>query len=77
MGYSIEDIEKISEFKSWSDRQKIDELLRIDCTMYTNLGVDSTKTEKETAKKNSRKIYRLIKAIDYKMGNDFLVAMDR
>ena len=49
MGYSIEDIEKISEFKSWSDRQKIDELLRIDCTMYTNLGVDSTKTEKEIA----------------------------
>jgi hypothetical protein len=45
--------------------------------MYTNLGVDSTKTEKEIAKKNSRKIYRLIKGIDYKIGNDFLVAMDR
>jgi hypothetical protein len=77
MGYNIDDIEKIAEFKSWNDRQKINELLRIDCNMYTNLGVDSTKTEKETAKKNSRKIYRLIKGIDYKMGNDFLVAMDR
>jgi hypothetical protein len=77
MGYNIDDIEKIAEFKSWNDRQKINELLRIDCTMYTNLGVDSTKTEKEIAKKNSRKIYRLIKGINYKMGNDFLVAMDR
>ena len=77
MRYNIADIEKIAEFKSWNDRQKINELLRIDCNMYTNIGVDSTKTQKETAKKNSRKIHRLIKGIDYKMGNDFLVAMDR
>ena len=77
MAYNINDVEKIAEFKSWSDRQKIDKLLRIDCDIYTNLGKDSTKTEKETAKKHSRKIYRLIKGINNKLGNDFLVAMDR
>jgi len=51
MEYTIEDIEKIESFKTWSDRKKVDELLRIDCNMYTNLGSDSTKTEKETINK--------------------------
>ena len=43
MDYTINDIDKILEFKTWSDRRKIDELLRMDCEMYTNLGIDSTK----------------------------------
>lgn len=77
MEYAINDIDKIVEFSSWSDKKKIDELLRIDCTMYTNLGLESTKSDRQTARKSSRKIYRLIKTLDYKMGNDFLVAMDR
>jgi hypothetical protein len=76
MEYTINDIEKIVEFKSWSDKTKIDELLRIDCDLYTNLGIDSTKSERLAARKNSRKIYRQIKQIDQKMGNDFLVVMD-
>ncbi len=77
MEYTINDIEKITEFKSWSDKKKIDELLRIDCDLYTNLGIDSTKSERLEARKNSRKIYRQIKQIDHKIGNDFLVVMDR
>lgn len=77
MEYTINDIEKIIEFKSWSDKKKIDELLRIDCDLYTNLGTDSTKSERLEAKKNSRKIYRQIKQIDHKTGNDLLVVMDR
>ena len=76
MVYKIDDIDKIYEFKSWKDRQKIDELLRIDCSMYTNLGIDSNKSEKETVKKNSRRIYNLIKKINPSMGKQFLGAMD-
>ena len=76
MEYTIEDIEKIESFKTWSDRKKVDELLRIDCDMYTNIGSDSTKTEKENVKRNSRKIYRVIKSIDDKVGKELLNAMD-
>jgi len=76
MEYTIEDIEKIESFKTWSDRKKVDELLRIDCNMYTNLGSDSTKTEKENVKRNSRRIYRVIKGIDNKIGKELLNAMD-
>lgn len=77
MEYRINDIEKITEFKSWSERKKIDELLRIDCNMYTNLGTDSTKAERLEVKKNSRKIYRAIKNINQRMGEPLLVAMDK
>ena len=76
MDYTINDIDKILEFKTWSDRRKIDELLRMDCEMYTNLGIDSTKKEKSEVTKNSRRIYKAIKAIDQKMGKTFLLAMD-
>ena len=76
MDYTINDIDKILEFKTWSDRRKIDELLRMDCEMYTNLGIDSTKKEKSEVTKNSRRIYKAIKAIDQKMGQTFLLAMD-
>ncbi len=76
MDYTINDIDKILEFKTWSDRRKIDELLRMDCEMYTNLGIDSTKKEKSEVTKNSRRIYKAIKTIDQRMGHTFLLAMD-
>ena len=76
MAYTVNDIDKILDFKTWSDRQKIDELLRIDCELYTNLGIDSTKTELNEVKKNSRTIYRAIKQVDSVMGTTFLRAMD-
>ena len=37
MSYTIDDIDKIIDFKTWSAQDKIDELLRIDCKQYTNL----------------------------------------
>ncbi len=77
MEYTVNDIEKIISFTSWNTSKKIDELLRIDCYMYTNLGLDSSSKERTTASKNSRKIYRAIKNLDYKIGNDCLSAMDR
>jgi len=76
MAYTVNDIDKILEFKTWTDRQKIDELLRIDCELYTNLGIDSTKSELGEVKKNSRTIYRAIKQVDSVMGTTFLRAMD-
>ena len=75
--YNYEDIEKIMNFSSWSDKEKIDEMLRIDCNLYANMGKDSTKTDKENVKKMSRNIYRSIKTVDYSMGESFLQAMDK
>ena len=60
--------EKIMSFKTWSTTKKIDNLLEIDATQYTNLGSDSTKSERQSAKITSRYIYRLIKSIDTKLG---------
>ena len=77
MAYTLNDIDKIVEFSSWSDKKKIDELLRIDCDLYCNLGLESTKADREEAKKNSRRIYRAIKLIDQGLGSDFLNHMDR
>lgn len=64
MKYTINDIEKIIEYKTWSDKKKIDTLLEIDADLYCNMGKDSSKTEREAVKVQSRKIYRLIKSID-------------
>ena len=76
MEYTLNDIEKIVDFKTWSDRKKIDELLRIDCKQYTNLGIDSTKSEREEVKRTSKKIYRLIKTVDKEFGSRLLHLVD-
>ena len=64
MVYTIDDIEKIAQFKSWSKKRKIDTLLEIDADLYCNLGMESSRSEVEAIKVQSRKIYRLIKTID-------------
>ena len=75
--YTTDDIEKILNFKTWSDRRKIDELLMIDSRIYAFLGSDSTKPEIDNAKRKSKKIYRAIKEVDHEMGNSFLELMDK
>lgn len=75
--YKITDLEKIMSFTTWSDIQKIDELLRIDAGMYCRLGIDSTTTERNEAKRNSREIYKAIKTLDKDMGDSFLNLMDK
>jgi hypothetical protein len=77
MQYTINNIEKIVKFKTWSDKKKISELLQIDCWMYCNLGTDSTKQQRLDVRKNSRKIYINIKKIDPSLGNMFLNSLDR
>lgn len=72
MEYTYEDIEKVLNFSTWSDKKKIDELFRIDCYMYTNLGIDSTQKERDEVEKKSRYIYRAIKKIDPKLGDKLM-----
>ena len=64
MSYNINDIEKILGFTSWSKKRKIESLLEIDADLYCNLGSESSKTEVEKVKRQSRKIYKAIKTID-------------
>ena len=64
---------KIVGYKTWSDKRKIDALLEIDANAYTNLGKDSTKTERENTRRDSRFIYRAIKSIDETLGKELLV----
>tara|TARA_B100000780_G_scaffold277106_1_gene247078 strand:- start:569 stop:805 length:237 start_codon:yes stop_codon:yes gene_type:complete len=77
MEYTIKDVEKITEFKTWTVKQKTDALLYIDCNQYCNLGKESSKTEKELVKKQSKKIYTLIKRVDHAMGELFLQSIDK
>ena len=77
MDYNVNDMEKILNFTSWTPRKKIDTLLHMDCIMYAQLGIDSTKKEKEEVKKNSRKIYRGIRVVNKRLGDEFLLAMDK
>ena len=72
MAYSIDDIDKIVGFTSWSDSKKIYKLLEIDADLYCNLGKESTKTDIENTKKQSRRIYRAIKSIDKYWGGMML-----
>lgn len=58
-----EKIRKIQGYKTWSTKKKVDELLKEDAYMYTNLGIDSTTTDKKKVKVMSRKIYKAISLI--------------
>lgn len=76
MAYTVNDIQKILEFKSWTDEKKLSELLRIDAALYCSLGTDSTKADRDSVKSKSRTIYKAIKAFDQTTGEMFLRAMD-
>ena len=71
-----EEILRIAEDYNKSVIQRVNELLEIDATMYTNLGSDSTKAEKQEVKKNSRIIYRAIKDLDFDTGKLLLQHQD-
>jgi len=77
MSFNTDTIDKIVGFKSIRKRVKIDRLLEIDANQYTTLGVDSTKTEKEEVKKNSRYIYRAISKLNKELGTKFLQFQDK
>jgi len=75
--YTDDLIDKILNYKSINVREKIDRLLEIDAIQYTNLGTDSTKSEKLQVRRNSRYIYRAIQKLDYEMGSKFLHFIDK
>ncbi len=70
MEYKYEDVDKVLDFSTWTNEKKIDELFRIDSYMYTNLGIDSTKKEREDVKRKSRYIYKAIQKIISKLNLD-------
>jgi len=77
MIYSKEIIDKIFNYKTISKIEKINRMLEIDATQYTNCGLETTKTEKEIVKKNSRYIYKVISKLDADIGRQFLQHQDR
>ena len=76
MRYKYEDIKNFMKFKTWTNKDKINKLLEIDCSLYAHLGTDSTKAEKEEVKRKSVEIYRTIKKIDKELGDQFLLTMN-
>lgn len=61
---------------SESNKEKKNKLLEYDTKMYCYLGTDSTKTERERVRKNSRAIYRAIAQFDPVLGKNFLWYLD-
>ena len=76
MQYSKELIDKIYNYKSLSDKIKIDRLLEIDCTQYVYCGLETSKTKKQLVKKNSIYIYKTIKKINDYTGSLLLNHLD-
>ncbi len=74
--YRYDDIDKIVELKTWKRRKKIDELFRIDSWMYTNLGSESTKSEKDEVKRKSKAIYKAVNKINPSIGKSLIFHMD-
>lgn len=72
-----EEVLRIAEDFNRSIKERIDSLLEMDANMYTNLGSDSTKSEKEEVKKNSRIIYRSIKELDPYIGSQLIYYQDK
>ena len=71
-----EEILRIAEDYQKTVVERINQLLELDATMYTNLGSNSTKAEKQEVKKNSRIIYRAIKDLDFETGKLLLQHQD-
>jgi len=67
-----QEIDKILGYKTYSDKRKVDALLEMDAILYTNLGTDSTKKEKNEVKRKSRLIYKAIAEVDRIQGLTYL-----
>lgn len=71
------EIEKILNYKTYSNRRKVDALLEMDVHLYTTLGIDSTPAERKLIRSSSKKIYDAIKKVDWALGNTLLYVMDK
>ena len=61
METDIKNIPYIVECERCSEKKKVDRLLKMDADMYTNMGIDTSASERKLIKGNSRKIYYAIK----------------
>lgn len=77
MQYSKELIDKIFDYKTISNIEKINRMLEIDAIQYTNCGSETTKSEKDIVKKNSKYIYKVISKLDPEIGRQFLQHQDK
>ena len=65
-------VNEVLNDKNRCRKDKVDTLLHINAILYSNLGTDSTSQEKEIAKKRSIDIFRKIKTLDKKLGDELL-----
>lgn len=68
--------EKIAKDFQLSVKDRTDAILEIDAISYTNLGSDSSKTEKNKVKSDSKYLYKLIKGFNEKDGKLLLNHLD-
>lgn len=68
--------EKIAKDYHRTVKERTDQLLQLDAIQYTNLGIDSLKSEKKKVKSDSKYIYKQIKNIDTNLGEQLITAMD-
>tara|TARA_Y100000114_G_C11671346_1_gene283926 strand:- start:480 stop:722 length:243 start_codon:yes stop_codon:yes gene_type:complete len=68
--------EKIAKDFELSIRDKTDAILELDSIQYTNLGIDSTITEKKKVKSDSKYLYKLIKSFNEHTGSLLLNHLD-
>ena len=68
--------EKITGFKTKTEKEKMNALLELDTMLYTQLGIESSIKDKKETKKKSRIIYRAIKSFNKEIGDSLLQHMD-
>lgn len=68
--------EKIATDFNRTVKERTDDLLQLDAIQYTNLGIDSRKSEKTKVKSDSKYIYKQIRSIDENLGKDLIYYMD-
>ena len=68
--------EKIAKDFQLSVKDRTDSILELDAISYTNLGIDSTKTEKNKVKSDSKHLYKLIKGFNEQDGKLLLNHLD-
>jgi len=69
--------EKIAKDFQLSVKERTDAILELDAISYTNLGIDSTKTEKNKVKSDSKYLYKLLKGFNEVDGNLLLNHLDK
>jgi len=68
--------EKIAKDFQLSVKERTDGILELDAISYTNLGIDSTKSEKNKVKSDSKHLYKLIRGFNESLGKDLIQHMD-